>query len=489
MVRDLGVFAVGNSVEAAAIAGDLYQHTAEVKALSLRLGRYRTLDNADLFDVEYWSLEQAKLGKSKEKPLQRKVALVTGAGGAIGSAIVAALARDGAAVVALDLKADALAKVVDQTCAVAGVGSCVGVVADVTDEVSMANAFAEACDTYGGIDIVVLNAGITRSAPIDQLSIDDWNLVLDVNLTGYFLTLREAVRLFKRQRMGGNVVVIASKNAFAPGPEFAAYSVSKGGGHQLGRLAAIELAPLGVRVNMINPDAIFGHGDVAVGPVAADRRGARAHARHDDGRPARVLPQAQPAQGAARRLRRRARRPLLRARGDAHDRRDAAGGRRPARSIPAVARTARRLPGFRADSRSRPCFGTTHASQRTASHCDSAGCDPHAWELSLARRALERATPVGRRRRSALDAIEAAQILDVAGEVEPPSVPGDESATVVAAAVLRQECIELQRAIPVRSIAGARGRRQRREQIARPRGRRIDRGDRLGIEIDRRADA
>ncbi len=264
-VRDLGVFAIGNSVEAASIAGDLYQHTAEVKALAMRLGRYRTLDNSDLFDVEYWSLEQAKLGKSKEKPLQRKVALVTGAGGAIGSAIVEALARDGAAVVALDQNADALAKVVDRTCTAIGVGACVGVVADVTDEISMANAFAEACDTYGGIDIVVLNAGITRSAPIDQVTIDDWNLVLDVNLTGYFLTLREAVRLFKRQRMGGNVVVIASKNAYAPGPEFAAYSVSKGGGHQLGRLAAIELAPFGVRVNMINPDAIFGHGDVTSG--------------------------------------------------------------------------------------------------------------------------------------------------------------------------------------------------------------------------------
>ncbi len=264
-VRDLGVFAVGASVEAAAIAGDLYQHTAEVKALSLRLGPYRALDDVDLFDVEYWSLEQAKLGKSKEKPLQRKVALVTGAGGAIGSAIVEALARDGAAVVALDLAGDALARVVDRTCAFAGVGACVGVVTDVTDEASVARAFAEACDTYGGVDIVVPNAGITRSAPIDQLTLDDWNLVLEVNLTGYFLTLREAVRLFRRQGMGGNVVVIASKNAFAPGPEFAAYSVSKGGGHQLGRLAAIELAPLGVRVNMINPDAIFGHGDVPSG--------------------------------------------------------------------------------------------------------------------------------------------------------------------------------------------------------------------------------
>jgi NAD(P)-dependent dehydrogenase (short-subunit alcohol dehydrogenase family) len=155
--------------------------------------------------------------------------------------------------------------VVDRTCAVAGVGACVGVEADVTDEASMARAFAEAAATYGGVDIVVPNAGIARSAPIDRLTLDDWNQVIEVNLTGYFLTLREATRLFKRQGMGGNVVIIASKNAFAPGPEFAAYSVSKGGDHQLGRLAAIELAPYGVRVNMINPDAIFAHGEVTSG--------------------------------------------------------------------------------------------------------------------------------------------------------------------------------------------------------------------------------
>ena len=277
-VRDLGVFAVGASVEAAAIAGDLYQHTAEVKALAARLGRYRALDNADLFDVEYWSLEQAKLGKAREKPLARRIAVVTGAGGAIGSAIVEALAGDGAAVVAIDNSAEALARVVDRTCAVAGVGSCVGVEADVTDEASMARAFAEASATYGGVDLVVLNAGIARSAPIDRLTLEDWNRVLEVNLTGYFLTLREATRLWKRQGIGGNVVVIASKNAFAPGPEFAAYSVSKGGGHQLGRLAAIELAPLGVRVNMINPDAIFAHGEVSSG-LWVEIGGERARAR------------------------------------------------------------------------------------------------------------------------------------------------------------------------------------------------------------------
>jgi hypothetical protein len=257
-VRELGVFAVGASVEAAAIAGDLYQHTAEVKSLSLRLGPYRALDNADLFDVEYWSLEQAKLGKSKEKPLQRKVALVTGAG-AIGSAIVEALARDGAAVVALDLAGDALARVVDRTCAAAGVGACVGVETDVTDEASIVRAFAEACDTYGGVDIVVLNAGITRSAPLDQTTLDDWN-PCGGEPDGYFLTLREAVRLLRRQRMGGNVVVIASKNAFAPGPASSPPTGVEGwrppARASWRRSSSRRSASAS---NMINPDAISAH--------------------------------------------------------------------------------------------------------------------------------------------------------------------------------------------------------------------------------------
>jgi rhamnulose-1-phosphate aldolase/alcohol dehydrogenase len=277
-VQGVGTFAVGESRKAAGVAGDIFDHTAEVKSAARSLGGYRALDEADLFDVEYWSLEQAKLGRGGRKPLAGRVALVTGAGGAIGGAIVEALAADGAAVVATDVAEPALEATLERVRA-AGGEHCVSVVGDVTDERSMAGVFDRACLELGGLDIVVLNAGVASSSPIADLELEEWQRVVDINLTGYFVTLREAARLFRRQGSGGNVVVNASKNVFAPGAEFAAYSVSKSGGHQLGRLAAIELAPLGVRVNMVNPDAIFSHGEVPsglwqdVGPERARARG------------------------------------------------------------------------------------------------------------------------------------------------------------------------------------------------------------------------
>ena len=265
VIERLGVLAVGESKRAAAVAGDIYEHTAEVKAVARSLAPYRALDPLDLFDVEYWSLEQAKLGKKAAPALQGRVALVTGAGGVIGAAISVALAGEGAAVVATDIDSDALVATVDRARAENTAGEVTSLVCDVCDEASVAAAFRQTRLSLGGVDIVVLNAGIAKSAPIDELSLDDWNRVLEINLTGYFITLREAARLFKVQGTGGNVVVNASKNVFAPGADFAAYSVSKGGGHQLGRLAAIELAPHGVRVNMINPDAVFSYGDLTSG--------------------------------------------------------------------------------------------------------------------------------------------------------------------------------------------------------------------------------
>ncbi|MEE2778464.1 MAG: bifunctional aldolase/short-chain dehydrogenase [Acidobacteriota bacterium] len=275
-VAGLGIFGVGDSAVAAAVAADICQHTVEVKAATRALGPYRALDAADLFDVEYWSLEQAKLGRGAPKALRGRVALVTGAAGAIGAAVCESLARDGAAVVATDADVGGLERV--RASVHTQGGTCVTVAGDVTAEKQIEEVFTRACVELGGVDIVVLNAGIARSAPLEDVSVEEWQRVLDVNLTGYFLTMREAARLFRRQASGGNVIVNASKNVFAPGAEFAAYSVSKSGGHQLGRLAAIELAPLGVRVNMVNPDAIFAHGEIRSGlwnEVGQDRARSR----------------------------------------------------------------------------------------------------------------------------------------------------------------------------------------------------------------------
>jgi NAD(P)-dependent dehydrogenase (short-subunit alcohol dehydrogenase family) len=136
---------------------------------------------------------------------------------------------------------------------------------DVTDETSVAEGFAFACRTFGGVDIVVPNAGIAHVAPLADTEARAFERVIDVNLGGYFLTMREAARVFRAQGTGGNIVINASKNVFGPGADFGAYSASKAAGHQLGKVAAIELAPLGVRVNMINADAVFSEGETPSG--------------------------------------------------------------------------------------------------------------------------------------------------------------------------------------------------------------------------------
>ncbi len=150
---------------------------------------------------------------------------------------------------------------------------------DVTDEASTRNAFDAACRRYGGIDVVVPNAGVALVRPLEQLGAAEARRVADVNYLGVLLSIREAARIFRLQGTGGNIIVNASKNVFAPGKDFGAYSASKAAAHQLGKVAAIELAPLGVRVNLINADAIFAEGETRsglwdeIGPERARSRG------------------------------------------------------------------------------------------------------------------------------------------------------------------------------------------------------------------------
>jgi rhamnulose-1-phosphate aldolase/alcohol dehydrogenase len=265
LVPGVGLFAAGKSRKDAAIAADLSEHTLRIKARAEALGRYEPLDDGDLFDMEYWSLEQAKLGKEAEKPLARQVALVTGAAGAIGVGICLELARAGAHVVLADVDEAGLAAARAKVAAAAGAQAVEVARMDVTDERSVAEAFAHACRSFGGVDVVVPNAGIAYVASLADSEPQRFRRVIDVNLAGYFLTMRGAVPILRAQGTGGNVVVNASKNVFGPGADFGAYSASKAGGHQLGKVAAIELAPLGIRVNMINADAVFSEGDTPSG--------------------------------------------------------------------------------------------------------------------------------------------------------------------------------------------------------------------------------
>lgn len=274
-----GALCFGRTKADARIAADLTEHTLRTKALAESIGRYEALSTSDLFDMEYWSLEQAKLGKQVERALERQVVLVTGGAGAIGRGIAEACVEAGAHAVLVDLDGAAAASAADELAERHGAGSALGLAADVTDEASLGAVFDAACASYGGVDVVVANAGVALVKPILELSADEARRVAEVNYLGVLLTVREGARVLRAQGTGGNIVINASKNVFAPGRDFGAYSASKAAAHQLGKVAAIELAELGVRVNQINADAVFRHGDTPsglwreVGPARARSHG------------------------------------------------------------------------------------------------------------------------------------------------------------------------------------------------------------------------
>jgi rhamnose utilization protein RhaD (predicted bifunctional aldolase and dehydrogenase)/NAD(P)-dependent dehydrogenase (short-subunit alcohol dehydrogenase family) len=279
-----GALCFGRSKKEARIAADITEHTLAAKALAEAVGRYESAPASALFDVEVWGPERAKLGSSTERPLERQVVFVTGGAGAIGLGVADVCAAAGAHLVLTDVDGQRAREAATRLEARHGAGSAAGLEVDVTDEASVRAGFDAACVAYGGVDVVVPNAGIALVSPIEELSGDEARRVAEVNYLGVLNTIREAARVFRLQGTGGHVVVNASKNVFAPGKDFGAYSASKAAAHQIGKIAAIELAPLGVRVNQINADAIFDEGEVrsglweTVGPDRARRRGLDADA-------------------------------------------------------------------------------------------------------------------------------------------------------------------------------------------------------------------
>lgn len=258
LIPGLGLFATGKDRRAARVTHDLYVHTMRVIQQASAVGAYTALPLQAQCDFEYWPMENFKLSLlPPEKTLSRRIALVTGAAGAIGRAIAARLHREGASVILTDLDNRKLRALSDELNQEAGEETTAAIPMDVTSEASVRRAFEQAVLTFGGLDILVSNAGIARSAPVEALSLTDWNESMAVNATGHFLVCREAMRLFRRQGLGGNVVVIATKNVLAPGKDFGPYSASKAAQVQLARVLALEGAEFGVRVNMVNPDAVF----------------------------------------------------------------------------------------------------------------------------------------------------------------------------------------------------------------------------------------
>jgi rhamnulose-1-phosphate aldolase/alcohol dehydrogenase len=258
LIPGVGMFTTGKDRRACRITRDIYRHTLGVIQDSAAISSYISLSPRELCDFEYWPMENFKLTLlPPEKELSRRVALVTGAGGGIGKAIAERLAVEGAMVVLTDIDLEKTRTVADAINQKAGEANATAVKMDVTSETSVRKAFESAVLAYGGLDILVSNAGIAKSSPVDRLSLSDWDRSIAVNATGHFLVCREAIRIFKAQGLGGNIVVVATKNVLAPGKDFGAYSASKAAQTQLSRILAIEGAEDRIRVNMINPDGVF----------------------------------------------------------------------------------------------------------------------------------------------------------------------------------------------------------------------------------------
>jgi rhamnose utilization protein RhaD (predicted bifunctional aldolase and dehydrogenase)/NAD(P)-dependent dehydrogenase (short-subunit alcohol dehydrogenase family) len=251
---DLGLVTAGRSARDAAIVFDVYAHTMAVIARATLLGGYRALPPRDLFEVEYWDLEQAKLrAAGKPPPFAGEVALVTGAASGIGKACVESLLARGAAVIGLD-RDPAIRSLHERP-------DFLGVAGDVTSAEDLSRALEAGVRAFGGLDVLVLNAGIFPGGRrIEELPDDEWRRVLRVNLDANLALLREAQPLLALAPRGGRVAVIGSKNVPAPGPGAAAYSASKAALTQLARVAALEWAASGIRVNTLHPDAVFDTG-------------------------------------------------------------------------------------------------------------------------------------------------------------------------------------------------------------------------------------
>ena len=250
-----GLGCVGRTAREAAIARDLYSHTIDVISRAEALGGYRALSEAELFEFEYWDLEQAKLRRAGAPPVfGGEIVLVTGAASGIGRACVDAFLKRGAAVVGLDIDPSVATSAGSRP-------DYLGLPCDVTSETAVASALEAGVRAYGGLDVLVLNAGIfPAGTPIEKLGGEEWRSVMSVNLDANLGLMRECYPLLKLAPAGGRVVVIGSKNVAAPGPGAAAYSASKAALTQLARVAALEWGEAGIRVNTLHPNAVFDTG-------------------------------------------------------------------------------------------------------------------------------------------------------------------------------------------------------------------------------------
>ncbi len=258
LVPGVGMITFAKDKATARISGEFYINAINVMRDANAVSEYVGLPEQEAFDIEYWLLEEAKLQRMpKPKSLAGRIAFITGGAGGIGVATADRYLGEGACVMLADIDADGLAKACDTLAGRYGKDVVRTIEMNVTDERAIANAFAETAVAFGGLDILVSNAGIASSAPIEETSLELWNRNIDILATGYFLVSRESFHVMKAQGIGGSVVFVASKNGLAASPNAAAYCTAKAAEIHLARCLALEGAEAGIRVNVVNPDAVL----------------------------------------------------------------------------------------------------------------------------------------------------------------------------------------------------------------------------------------
>ena len=258
LVPGVGMITFARDKATARIAAEFYANAINVMRGAAAVDTYVGLPEQEAFDIEYWLLEEAKLQRMpKPKSLAGRVGLVTGGAGGIGRAVAARMMADGACVVLADIDAEALAETQAEFARHYGADQVRSVLFDVTDEAAVARGFTEAVAEFGGLDVLVSNAGIASSEPVETTTVAMWDRNMDILAKGYFLVSREAFRLMRRQKLGGALVFVASKNGLAASPGASAYCTAKAAEIHLARCLALEGADAGIRVNVVNPDAVL----------------------------------------------------------------------------------------------------------------------------------------------------------------------------------------------------------------------------------------